>query len=222
VPAPLEGPPPARPIRVALSVDPAGTGVTPAVAGAVRQAGRILEAAGYAVEEADPPGFAEAARDWDTLVHGEIALFLRDAFEQYGDEGARATWRHMGAHAAAPDLTAWLQAAARRTARQRAWAAFLAERPLLLCPVSAEPPFPQGLDVADQAGFDRVFRAQQPLLATPLLGLPGVAVPTGVTEAGLPVGVQITAARWREDLALDAAEVIEAACPMPTPIDPRG
>jgi amidase len=49
-----------------------------------------------------------------------------------------------------------------------------------------------------------------------------VAVPTGVTEGGLPLGVQITAPRWREDLALDAAEVIEAACPMPTPIDPRG
>ena len=119
--------------------------------------------AGYAVEEADPPGFAEAARDWHTLAHGEIALFLRDAFEQHGDEGAHATWRHMGAQAAAPDLTTWLQTAARRTARQRAWAAFLAERPLLLCPVSAEPPFPQGLDVADQAGFDRVFRAPGPL-----------------------------------------------------------
>jgi amidase len=126
------------------------------------------------------------------------------------------------AHTPPPEVAAWLQTAARRTARQRAWAAFMAERPLLLCPVSAEPPFPQGLDVADQAGFDRVYRAQQPLLATPVLGLPSVAVPTGVTEGGLPLGVQITAPRWREDLALDAAEVIEAACPMPTPIDPRG
>jgi Asp-tRNA(Asn)/Glu-tRNA(Gln) amidotransferase A subunit family amidase len=35
-------------------------------------------------------------------------------------------------------------------------------------------------------------------------------------------GVQVVAPRWREDLALDAAEAIEAAWPMPTPIDPRG
>jgi amidase len=35
------------------------------------------------------------------------------------------------------------------------------------------------------------------------------------------MGVQITAPRWREDLALDAAEVIEAGFPMATPIDPR-
>ncbi len=54
-----------------------------------------------------------------------------------------------------------------------------------------------------------------------LLGLPSVAVPTGVVD-GLPSGVQVVAARWREDLALDAAEAIEAAWPMPTPVDPRG
>ena len=62
--------------------------------------------------------------------------------------------------------------------------------------------------------------AQQMLLATPLLGLPSVSVPTGLA-GGLPMGVQVIAPRWREDLALDAAEAIEAACPMPTPIDPR-
>jgi amidase len=107
---------------------------------------------------------------------------------------------------------------ARRATRQRAWAAFLAERPILVIPVSAELPFPQGLDQTD---FARVYRAQQPMFPTVFLGLPSVAVPTGLAQ-GLPVGVQVVAARWREDLALDAAEIIEAAAPLPTPIDPRG
>ncbi len=220
-PAPLEGRPVARPIRVALSVDPARTGVHPAVAEAVRQAGRILEAAGYVVEECDPPGFAEAARDWDALAHGEAMLFLRESFERYGDAGAQATFGFMTKHTPPADMEGLLRTLARRTTHQRAWAAFLAERPLVLCPVSAEPPFPQGLDASGQEGFDRVYRAQQVLLATPLLGVPSVSVPTGLAE-GLPMGVQVIAPRWREDLALDAAEVIEAACPMPTPIDPRG
>ncbi|HYZ34736.1 MAG TPA: amidase [Crenalkalicoccus sp.] len=223
VPAPLEGPAPARPIRVALSVDPAGTGVHPAVAEAVRRAGAILEAAGYRVEEADPPGFAEAARDWDTLSHGEAGLFMRETFERHADEGARITYGFMAAHMAEPTLEGMLRTLARRTTHQRAWAAFLAERPIVLCPVSAEPPFPQGLDVAGQQAFEGVYRAQQALLATPLLGLPSVAVPTGTVDVGgtlLPMGVQVIAPRWREDLALEAAEVIEAACPMPTPVDP--
>jgi amidase len=220
MPAPLEGPPLPRPLRVALCVDPAGTGVHPAVAEAVRRAGAILQAAGYAVEEASPPAFAEVARDWDALAHGEAAIFLKDAFAQNADEGAQATYRYMLAHTPAMGMADWMRVAARRTTHQRAWAAFMQGFPLVLCPVSAEPPFPQGLDVAGQQGFDAVYRAQQPLLATPLLGLPSVAVPTGVVD-GLPMGVQVIAPRWREDLALDAAEAIEAACPMPTPVDPR-
>jgi hypothetical protein len=35
------------------------------------------------------------------------------------------------------------------------------------------------------------------------------------------MGVQIIGPRFREDLVLDAAEVIEARCPPMTPIDPR-
>jgi amidase len=54
VPMPPTGPAPARPIRAALCLDPAGTGVDPAVAAAVEAAGRALAAAGYAVEEAAP------------------------------------------------------------------------------------------------------------------------------------------------------------------------
>ena len=41
-----------------------------------------------------------------------------------------------------------------------------------------------------------------------LYGLPCVAVPTGVSEDG-PLGVQLVAGRFREDLCLDAAEAIE-------------
>jgi amidase len=219
MPAPLDHPPLPPPIRVAVSVDPAGTGVYPAVAHAVKQAGRVLEAAGYVVEERDPPSFAEAAQDWDILVNGETAMFLADAFEKLGDSGAKITFGYMTSGKPGLTMAAFLQALARRTAHQRAWALFLREWPLVLCPVSAEPPFPEGLDVAGPVEFEGLYRAQRPLLAAPLLGLPSVAVPTGVID-GLPMGVQIIAPRWREDLALDAAEIIEAACPVPTPIDP--
>ncbi|MCU0888714.1 MAG: amidase [Rubritepida sp.] len=220
MPAPLTHPPAPRPLRVALCLDPAGTGVHPAVAAALHAAAGALEAAGYVVEERAPPDFAGVARDWDTLCVAEARGALAQVFAELGDAGAQATFVEMTRHAPVLDTAGFSALLARRTAHQRAWQAFQAEWPLLLCPVSAEPPFPQGLDVAGEAGFARVFRAQQPLLAAPLLGVPAVSVPTGVTE-GLPMGVQITAPRWREDLALDAAEVIEAAFPMPTPLDPR-
>jgi amidase len=53
-----------------------------------------------------------------------------------------------------------------------------------------------------------------------VLGLPSIAVPTGVAN-GLPVGVQLIAGRYREDLCLEAAEEIEARAGVRTPIDPR-
>ena len=54
----------------------------------------------------------------------------------------------------------------------------------------------------------------------PVLGLPGLSVPLGRYE-GLPLGVQIIAARYREDLCLTVGEIIEAHEPISTPIDPR-
>ena len=219
MPVPLAGPPPpARPIRVALCADPAGGGVHPSVSEAVARAGKALEAAGYAVEEAAPPDWNAVAADWDTFIHAEASVFMRQAFERHADASAGAIFARMATRPL-PAIEDYMRLLARRATHQRAWALWMAERgPLLVVPSSNEPPFPQGLDETD---FDRVFRAQSPLFPTVLLGLPSVSVPTGVVD-GLPTGVQVVAPRWREDLALDAAEAIEAAWPMPTPVDPRG
>ena len=140
------------------------------------------------------------------------------AFERHADASAGAIFARMATRPL-PAIEDYMRLLARRATHQRAWALWMAERGrCCVVPSSNEPPFPQGLDETD---FDRVFRAQSPLFPTVLLGLPSVSVPTGVVD-GLPTGVQVVAPRWREDLALDAAEAIEAAWPMPTPVDPRG
>ncbi|TDH59883.1 amidase [Dankookia rubra] len=215
-PVPLEGPALPGPLRVALCPDPMGTGVHPAVAAAVAAAGQALARAGYLVEEAAPPGFAAVAEDWNAFIHAEAMVFMREGFETLADARARAIFANM-AGTPEPTLPEWMRLLAAKATHQRAWAGWMRDWPLLLVPVSAEPPFEQGLDETD---FARVFRAQGPLFPTVHLGLPSVAVPTGLVD-GLPMGVQVVAPRWREDLALAAAEAIEAACPMPTPVDPR-
>ena len=58
------------------------------------------------------------------------------------------------------------------------------------------------------------------LFATAFLGLPSISVPTGLWNV-FPMGVQVIGSRFREDLVLEAAEAIELACGMATPIDPR-
>ena len=76
----------------------------------------------------------------------------------------------------------------------------------------------------DQGGADdirKILDIQSPMLLPALLGMPGLSVPTGLSD-GVPSGVQVVAGRFREDRCLAVGQVIEAAHPMQTPIDPRG
>lgn len=220
VPAPLQGSPVPRPIRVALAPDPAGTGVHPTVAEAVRRAGAILAAAGYAVEEVNPPEFAAVAKEWANITREEASHYTTPAIEQYGDARLRKTHAWMTGNAGAPDALAYMQALARRTTWIRQWNLFLRDHPLLLIPTSFAPPFELDREIESIDSARYVRDIQMPSFVIPVLGLPAVSVPTGIAD-GLPTGVQIVAPRFREDLILDAAEIIEAHCPMPTPIDPR-
>ena len=58
------------------------------------------------------------------------------------------------------------------------------------------------------------------LRATPALGLPALVVSTALVDQ-TPIGVQIIAGRYREDLCLRAGEEIEARGAPSAPIDPR-
>jgi amidase len=87
---------------------------------------------------------------------------------------------------------------------------FLDRHPVLICPISGEPPFPDLLDLVD---FPRVIEAQLTQVGLPLMGLPGMSVFTGFGESDagrVPLGAQLIAGRYREDILLDAAEAIEA------------
>jgi aspartyl-tRNA(Asn)/glutamyl-tRNA(Gln) amidotransferase subunit A len=42
-------------------------------------------------------------------------------------------------------------------------------------------------------------------------GLPAISIPCGFTKRGLPIGLQIAAARWREDLVVGLAGAYERA-----------
>jgi amidase len=118
-----------------------------------------------------------------------------------------------------PDVNDLLDAIQARAGFLRQWQIFLRDHPVLLCPVSGELPFPDGLDVESADAFRRCFEAQIIQIGLPLMGLPGLTVSTGLVGR-TPVGVQLIAGRYREDVLLDAAAAIEAAGTPPAPVDP--
>ncbi len=210
VPAPLEGPPIAAPIRVALYRGTPADQPDPAVRASLDNAARLLAAAGYAVEEAAPPHVDEAAHLWRTLVHDDMRRSLLPTMQKIGDEAVKTMYRHVFAGMGEMDRDAYLVALGRRLAIGRAWNRFFETYPLILMPVSWRTPLPIGEDTASAESLEGVLRAQSPLLGTAMLGLPGLSVPTGIAD-GLPTGVQLVAARWREDLCLQAGAAIERA-----------
>ena len=218
-PAPLLGEPPARPVRVALTIDPAKGGVRADVAAAVREAGNALANAGYAVEEIEPPDVEGVAATWATICINEMRHVTQPWIRKYG--GAAINRSLDLTLAAVPDvgLDAYMKALALRAKHIRDWTLFMERYPLVVGPVSTEPPFEIGFDTTSAERHAEVTRAQRLLVAVNLLGFPAVSVPTGVA-GGLPLGVQVIGARYREDLCLDAAEAIEAQRPLPTPIEP--
>jgi amidase len=107
-----------------------------------------------------------------------------------------------------------------RTTLLRQWRLFLDQYAVVLMPVSGELPFADDLDQQGAAGFDRVWEAQLTMRALPAMGLPGLTVTTQLID-DVPVGVQIVAAHYREDLCLLAGEAIEARGVPVAPVDPR-
>lgn len=217
-PAPLAGPAARR--RVAMTTDPAGEGVDPAVADGVRRAGKALADAGWDVVEADPPQVAAGRDAWARLVMAELQAVFAPMIEQMGSADA-ATFLKQAIGALPPaEYADYIGLLAERNRIARAWAQFAEEYPIVLGPVSAMQPFEVGFDIAGADEVMTLLRAHRLMVAINLLGLPSAVVPVGMAD-GLPQAVQLIGGRYREDLCLDAADAVEGALGTITPIDPR-
>ena len=220
---PFEGPRVRAPIRVALVAEPPGGATDPTVAAMVRRAADALASAGYEIVEDCPPRFEEALDAWGRFLIGDIGLVLGQLLAMMGRDAQTFVETVRGAvpaFAGPTDLSALM---VQRDGIARAWAQFLAATPIVLSPTWTQVPFEVGADVASPEGTAAAMAMIRPVLPANLLGLPSACVPAGRLEGtGLPVGVLVTGARFREDLCLDAAEVIEARLGLMTPIDPAG
>jgi amidase len=215
---PLRGPPPARPIKVAIVPEFPGSKTHPAQAAAVRQAGKHLQGAGYVVEEIMPPDLERGVEIWHHIIATESFHGLWPQMQKMGDPDGIAAMRSWLEIRKPVDLQTYIAAHTEREGLLFRWMGFLQQWPLVIFPTLSDLPPKQVSDTTVE-GQAKIFDSMAPAFAAPLLGLPGLAVPVG-SHGKLRTGVQIMAMRNREDLCLDAAEVIEALEGVVAPIDP--
>jgi aspartyl-tRNA(Asn)/glutamyl-tRNA(Gln) amidotransferase subunit A len=112
---------------------------------------------------------------------------------------------------------AFMDADAMRAAAGHAMAMLHQRFDLVLCPTVPGPP-----PLADAPTTDPVaalWKHWAPWTFTfNLTRQPAVSVPMGLSDAGLPLSVQIVAAQYRDDLVLRAARAIEHAAPFAVPV----
>jgi amidase len=132
----------AMPKRAALTVAPEGLEVAPEVEAALRDAAARLADAGWVVEEVPCPPFREPARLQALLWLAETRRSSNAAIAQEDDPDANFVYAQMERLCPEPDLNGVLDALQRRVALTREWQLFLQDYPVLICPISAEPPFP--------------------------------------------------------------------------------
>jgi Asp-tRNA(Asn)/Glu-tRNA(Gln) amidotransferase A subunit family amidase len=171
-----------------------------AMQNAIETAGRIAAAAGSTVTDVTlPPLLEDAFRAQFTIQDYESFRALAFEYERHRDQIDKALRDHLTAAAA---ITADQYDAARRTgsrARQ-ALADAMKDHDVFLTP-SAPGAAPRGFDSTGNPMFNRLWT---------LMGAPCVNVP-GLSENGLPLGVQIVGRFGRDRSALEAALFLEQA-----------
>jgi amidase len=205
----LDGPPPL--VRVAALVTDLEMPTT--FVDAIRRAGEALEHHGWKVVEATPPSIDTINEIWIAVMQLGLADLLPQLRQIMTAPAIGLIDQLLEIDAPAP-----AEALVERHRLQREWSAFFDDHPVVVGPTWCDVQFEHDADIAPDAA-DVTLRRLAFITPGNLLGIPGVSVPAGV-DGGLPLGVQVYADLWRDDLALAAAQVIEDALGTITPIDP--
>lgn len=213
------------PKRIAFAPDLGGFAPVEAeIAGVLAAAMKALEGAGTRVEEACPelPGL------YDTYwtLRGISQAAGPGKAPEHVQAGYKRTLRENIAEARRMSADRIFEAMRQRSVLYHKMQDFLDVHGLLAFPVvgivaqDSEVEYP--MEVAGRRMDNYMGWLRFAFLAT-AVGMPAVAVPVGVTGAGMPVGLQIIAPARGEARLLAAARVVEQAVGWdPRPIDPVG
>jgi amidase len=200
-------------LRIGYFEDDGRTPVTAETRAAVRTAAEVLKRAGFEVEPFRPEGPEQARQLWWQFFGIAGGMLLRPMTKGREADLSAILKQHLSQVATEPPhsgqtfLDTWIM---RDIVRIQVFSE-MREYPILLCPVASISAFRHGersweidgktVQYLDAWSYTEWFN---------LLGAPALAVPFGRSNEGLPIGVQIVARPWEEELVLAVAAELEA------------
>jgi amidase len=188
--------------------------VTPETRATVHGAAEVLRAAGFRVEPFRPRTLEQLRKLWWTFFVQCGAMFYAPQICGKHEQLSPIFREFLCIAESVPPLSA--------TQLLNAWAELdllraktleeLRDYPVLLCPVASVPAFRHGerswsIDGLTVAYLDAVRHTQW----FNALAAPAAVVPVGRSPEGLPIGVQIVARPFEDEVALGVAAVVDAA-----------
>jgi amidase len=196
----------ARTGRVLVAV---GISTDPVVEATVREAVLRLTDAGWSVQEIEPPFLVEAAQLWARMLNTDFDHTTRARMVELGSPTLRQMLEVLQDYSGGAGIDSYVAGFGRRLSILREWQRLLIEEAdVLLMPVTRGLTWRAGAD-EDRASLEQIVVSQEPLTSINFLGLPSAAQPVHVVD-GMPISVQLVAARFNEASALAAAEAIES------------
>jgi amidase len=171
-------------LRVAFYTHHADAEPAPEVAAACREAAEVLAAAGAQVVEALPPRLDE--------VYDITRRYWRRPEPAFPDAWGPDDETALSSLEVEQHLADWDRF-------RRAMLAWMADYDLVLTPAAELPAQPHGAPAGAIAYT----------LTYSLVGYPAAVVRAGTSHHGMPIGVQLVARPWRDEVALAAAALVE-------------
>jgi Asp-tRNA(Asn)/Glu-tRNA(Gln) amidotransferase A subunit family amidase len=199
-------------LRIGYFEDDGRTPVTPETRAAVQAAANALKRAGFEVEPFRLDGLEQARQLWwqffgiaggmllGPLIQGreaDLSPILKEFSSWVAAEPS---------HTAQTLLDTWIM---RDVVRMQVFSQ-MRDFPILLCPVASVPAFRHGERSWNIDGQSvKYLDAWSCTEWFNLLGTPAATIPFGRSKEGLPIGVQIVARPWEEELVLAVAAELE-------------